>query len=226
VSSYGQFCPVAKASEIICQRWTPLVVRELMCGSRRFGEIQRGVPLMSPSLLSQRLRELGRAGVVRRADDGGYDLTEAGLEFHGIVRSLGEWGQRWARSDYGRDELDPGLLLWDMRRHLRPGGLGVERCVIEFRFPRQAPGRRRYWMVDNTDGVDVCLTDPGFPVDVVVSANLEALTKIWMGDASFAHELERRRVDIDGPSRLVQRIPDWLGQHPVLASIRPAARAG
>jgi DNA-binding HxlR family transcriptional regulator len=109
---------VAKASEVLCQRWTPLIVRELLCGSRRFNEIHRGVPLMSPTLLSQRLKELHRAGVVSRADDAGYELTEAGRELFGIVRALGEWGQRWARSDYSAKELDPGLLLWDMHRFL------------------------------------------------------------------------------------------------------------
>ncbi len=209
---------------MLCQRWTPLIVRELLCGSRRFNEIQRGVPLMSQSLLSQRLKELNRAGVVVRADDGGYELTEAGTELYGIVRALGEWGQRWARRSYQQNELDPGLLLWDMHRFLRPGGLGPGRCVVEFDFPRQPPRKRRYWLVSTPEDVDVCLVDPGFPVDVIVKADLAALTKVWMGDSSFVDELRRNRIEMKGPRLLLRRLPQWLGQHPVLASVMPARR--
>jgi DNA-binding HxlR family transcriptional regulator len=222
MGGYGQFCPVAKATEVLCQRWTPLIVRELLLGSRRFNEIHRGVPLMSPTLLSQRLRDLQRAGVVR-ADDG-YELTVAGRELAPIIAGLSEWGQRWVRSDYREDDLDPGLLLWDLRRYVQPNGLGVESCVIEFRFPAQPPGRRCYWFVIAKGDLDVCLVDPGQPVDVVLTAGLDALTKVWMGDATFGEEQRAGRIQLTGPTSLVGRVPKWLGQHPILAAIGPGDR--
>jgi len=221
VATYGQFCPVAKASDVFCQRWTPLIVRELLCGSRRFNEIQRGVPQVSPTLLSQRLKELERAGVIARASDG-YDLTEAGTELYGIVQALGEWGQRWARSDYSRDELDPGMLLWDVHRFVDPAGLRDDRTVVEFRFRREPPGRRHFWLVAEATDVDVCLVDPGYEVDLVVDAELAALTRIWMGDAVWAVEQDAGRVRVLGPAPLARRLPAWIGQHPVLASVPPA----
>ena len=221
VATYGQFCPVAKASDVFCQRWTPLIVRELLCGSRRFNEIQRGVPQVSPTLLSQRLKELERAGVVERRPDG-YDLTAAGMELYGIVQALGEWGQRWARSDYSRDELDPGLLLWDLHRFVDPSGLRDGRTVVEFRFRRESAGRRHYWLVAAEGEVDVCLVDPGYEVDLVVDAELAALTRIWMGDTTWSVEQAEGRVEVLGPSRLARALPSWIGQHPVLASVAPA----
>jgi DNA-binding HxlR family transcriptional regulator len=226
VGDYGQFCPVAKASEVLCQRWTPLIVRELLFGSRRFNEVQRGVPLMSPTLLSQRLKELNRAGVVDRTDRGDYELTEAGQELFGIIQSLGEWGQRWARSDYRAEELDAGLLLWDIHRHLRQVELPVERCVVQFDFPGEPSGKRRYWVVSGRDGADVCLVDPGFPVDVWVTASLRALTEVWMGDSTFVEEMRKGRIELEGPRRLVRCIPSWIGQHPALASVKPARPRG
>lgn len=221
VGTYGQFCPVARAADVFCQRWTPLIVRELLCGSRRFNEIQRGVPQVSPTLLSQRLKELERAGVVDRREDG-YDLTPAGLELYGVVQALGEWGQRWARSDYQADELDPGLLLWDMHRYLDPAQLRDGRTVVEFRFRAEPQGRRHYWLVADTGGIDVCLVDPGYEVDVFVEAELQALTRVWMGDTTWRHEQDTGRIDAVGPARLLRRLPGWIGQHPVLASVGPA----
>ena len=141
MQGYGQFCPVAKTAEIVCERWMPLVLRELMCGSTRFTEIQRGVPLISPSLLSKRLRQLAAVGVVKHTGQGrnsSYALTPAGWELYPLIEAMGVWGQRWARSDYGPDELDPTLLMWDMHRMLAAPGLAAERTVIEFRI-RPAP---------------------------------------------------------------------------------------
>ncbi|UUZ60647.1 winged helix-turn-helix transcriptional regulator [Nocardioides sp. B-3] len=135
--TYGQFCPVAKTSELLCERWMPLVLRELMCGSSRFSEIQRGVPLISPALLTKRLRQLTLAGVVERTANGRditYALTPAGWELYPIIEAMGVWGQRWARSSYGPDELDPSLLMWDIRRMLAPAGLAERPTVIEFRI--------------------------------------------------------------------------------------------
>jgi DNA-binding HxlR family transcriptional regulator len=221
VEGYGQFCPVSKAAEVICQRWTPLILRELLVGSTRFNEIRRGVPTCSPALLSKRLKDLERAGIVDR-EASSYHLTEAGQELLPIVLGLGEWGQRWVRTDYRTDELDPGLLLWDVRRNLQPGALGERPATIQFVFPTIPTKRRFYWLVIDAHDVDLCLTDPGRDVDVVVEADLRTLTEIWMGDAGFADALADGRIVLRGPTRMTRRIPAWFGQHPQFARVRPA----
>ncbi len=222
MGGYGQFCPVSKATEILCQRWTPLIVRELLVGSSRFNEIRRGVPTCSPALLSKRLKELEQAGVVVRSttDQGPvYSLTEAGIELFPLIQGLGVWGQRWARSDYGPEDLDPGLLLWDVRRFLAPGAFGERRVVIQMIFPSVPARRRYYWVVVDAAEVDLCLTDPGFEVDVVLDADLRSLTQVWMGDARFVDALAEGRIALSGPPDLTRRIPGWFGQHPILAGI-------
>jgi DNA-binding HxlR family transcriptional regulator len=223
VTSYGQFCPVSKAAEVLCQRWTPLILRELLVGSSRFNEIRRGVPTCSPALLSKRLKELELAGVVERgATDAGpcYTLTEAGRELYPLIEGLGVWGQRWARSDYGPDDLDPGLLLWDVRRFAARGAFGDRRVVIQLTFPTVSARRRYYWVVVDNNEVDLCLTDPGFEVDVAVDADLRTLTQVWMGDARFVDALADGRITLRGPRELTRRVPDWFGQHPILASVK------
>jgi DNA-binding HxlR family transcriptional regulator len=224
-ATYGQFCPVSKAAEVLCERWTPLIVRELLVGSSRFNEIRRGLPNCSTALLSQRLKSLERAGVIEHLDgEGGatYQLTPAGWELFPLIQGLGEWGQRWARSEYQEDDLDPGLLLWDVRRYLSPS-LARERVVVLFQFPTAPARRRRYWVVAEGDQVDLCLTDPGWPVDATIDADLRALTQVWMGDITFRSALRTSQITIDAPTALARRIPGWFGQHPVLAQV-PAAR--
>ena len=218
---YGSFCPVSKAAEVVCQRWTPLILRELLVGSSRFNEIRRGVPTCSPSLLSKRLKELEAAGVVEHDPKGAtYALTEAGTELLPLIQGLGEWGQRWARSEYHRDELDPEVLLWDVRRYLRPGGLGGDRrVVVQFEFPSLPPRKRFYWLVDDGREVDVCLTDPGMEVDVDISADLRALTRVWMGDERFEIAARQGLIRVRGPSRYSSKVPGWFGQHPFLSKV-------
>jgi DNA-binding HxlR family transcriptional regulator len=228
MAGYGQFCPVSKTSEVLCERWMPLIVRELLCGSRRFGEIQRGVPLISPTLLTKRLRQLETAGVVERiVGDGGpeYVPTEAGWDLYPIIEAMGTWGQRWARSRYTPDELDPSMLMWDMRRMLQPSGLAPPRTVVEFRFRGAPVGRSAYWLVVD-DTIDLCLVDPGQPVDLCVRADLRALTEVWMGDRTMGDAIAAGAIELHGPARLARRFPDWLGHHPVLGSIAPAAHRG
>ncbi len=222
--TFGQFCPVAKTSEIVCERWMTLVLRELMCGSRRFGEIQRGVPTISPALLSKRLKQLEAAGVITRTSTGhGFDheLTEAGWELYPIIEAMGVWGQRWARSSYGADELDPAFLMWDMRRMLQPQGLAARRTVVEFRFRRAPMGKSTYWLVVDA-GIDLCLVDPGHEVDLRVRADLRALTQVWMGDRTMRDALDRGDIELDGARTLVRRFPEWLGRHPVLGGVAAA----
>ncbi|MGH9087098.1 MAG: winged helix-turn-helix transcriptional regulator [Acidimicrobiales bacterium] len=225
MEGYGQFCPVSKAAEVICQRWTPLILRELLVGSTRFNEIRRGVPGCSPALLSKRLKDLERAGVVERgasARSATYRLSVAGRELLPVILGLGEWGHRWVRTDYRTEELDPGLLLWDVRRNLDPSGLGVQPVTIQFVFPSLPAKKRFYWMVVDGHDVDLCLTDPGRVVDVTVEADLRTVTQVWMGDARFADALADGSITLRGPSRLTRRIPSWFGQHPRFAQVRPA----
>ena len=178
MTGYSQFCPVSKAAEVLCQRWTPLIVREVLTGSSRFNEIRRGVPTCSPALLTKRLRELEAAGVIKRGADGTtYHPTEAGHELFPLIVGLGTWGQRWARSDDGPEDLDPGLLHWDVCRYLAPG-LDEVRVVVQLVFPSVPVKRRFYWVVVDTQEVDLCLADPGHAVDVVIEAELRSLTQV------------------------------------------------
>ncbi len=215
---YGQFCPVAKAAEIIAERWTPLVLRELVCGSHRFSHLHRGVPLMSRTLLAQRLAQLEDAGIVRSAArpkgrGREYFLTPAGEELRPLIERFGEWGQRWARSQVSADDLDPGLLMWDIHRRVNTDRLPDRRVVVRFDFravPKSARSPSRFWLILEPRDVDVCLKDPGFETDLVVDADLLALTKAWMGDVRLADAMHAGLVRVEGPSALVRAFPGWL----------------
>lgn len=204
--SYGQFCPVAQAAEILAERWTPLVVRELLAGSRRFNEIHRGVPLMSPSLLAQRLRTLEDAGLVQRrvAGDGAseYQVTEAGVELGPVIECLGNWGKRWARREVRQEEHDPGLLMWDLHRRLRVDQFPDRRTVIHFELTDVSSKRRFYWLVIENGAVDVCLKDPGFEVDLYVAGDLKTLTAVWVGDLTLDQAIRRDAIRLSGPRAL------------------------
>ncbi len=225
VAGYAQFCPVAKTAEVLCERWVPLILREVMCGSRRFSDIQRGIPGISPALLTKRLRHLQAAGVLDRSMDGqrsAYSPTAAGWELYPILEAMGVWGQRWARSSYTPDDLDPGFLMWDMRRMLQPAGLADRQTVMEFQFSAAPAGRSRYWLVVD-DTIDLCLVDPRRDVDLTVRCELRALTMVWMGDISMASAIRDRRIQLSGPRPLVHRFPNWLGKHPILGDVDPMA---
>jgi DNA-binding HxlR family transcriptional regulator len=218
MQGYGQFCPVAKAAEIVAERWTPLVLRELLSGSRRFSDLHRGVPLMSRTLLAARLERLEDAGIVRsvpRPQGRGreYHLTAAGEELRPLVECLGEWGQRWARAELERGDLDPGLLMWDIHRGVNLDALPPERVVVRFEF-RGVPTTRRWprywWLVLERREVDLCLKDPGYLVDIVVSTDLRALTRVWMGDVGLAETVRAGLIRLEGPRPLVRAFPTWL----------------
>lgn len=151
-----------------------------------------------------------------------YALTEAGWELHPLIEAMGVWGQRWVRSSYGPDELDPTFLMWDIRRMVAPAGLSPRQCVVEFAI-RGAPARRgHYWMVVDPDEVDLCLVDPGKDVDLKVDVDLKTLTEVWMGDKSMTEALDARRITLGGPAALAARFSRWLGHHPRLGSIARA----
>lgn len=230
MKGYGQFCPVAKASEILAERWTPLVLRELLAGSHRFNDLRRGVPLMSRSLLAKRLRELERAGVVERRPAAGgrrsheYFLTPAGEELRPIVDALGVWGQRWVMSELDEDDLDPALLMWDMRRNLIDAELPEERAVVRFDFVDVAGPYRRWWLLAEKGGGDVCLTDPGFAVDLAVSVPLRALTRFWIGQLDWRGLAAAEGFALDGPRWVQRALPRWL-QRSGFADVDPPRAA-
>ena len=227
---YGQFCPVSKAAEILNERWTILIVRELLCGSRRFNDLRRGVPLMSPSLLSHRLRDLQDYGVVERkcsgsARGGEYRLTPAGEELRSIVMSFGEWGQRWVRSRIREDDLDAGLLMWDMRRTIDAAAFPAGRTAVAFEFFDAPRAKRLWWLVVCDGEIDLCSDDPGFPVDLYVRCGLQTMTRIWMGDITLAEARRRDLIELQGGRGIIQAMPRWLTRSPFARVPRPPERA-
>ena len=214
MSGYGQYCPVAKAAEVFAERWVPLILRELLCGSTHFNDLHRGVPLMSRSLLSRRLRRLEQIGtVVRKRGPSGseYHLTEAGREFAPLVELLGKWGQRWYRTQYTSDELDVGLLMWDMRRAVRPSALPPGRTTVQFIFSEQPAGRRDWWLVSAAGEIDVCPKDPGFEISLYVRSDVRTMTQVWMGDMSASSAIRSGAIDLTGNRDLRHRFEQWLG---------------
>lgn len=223
-SSYHQFCPVAKAMELLDERWTLLIVRELVTGSQHFNELRRGVPRMSPALLSKRLAQLVRAGVVDRHDDGKnvrYVLTPAGRELRPVVEALGVWGTRWI-GELGEEDLDPHLLLWDMHRNIDHGTVPAGRTVVAFRFSDVPVKARDWWLVITPDDAEVCDADPGYPTAVTVTASLRRMTEIWRGDLGWPEALRSGAVTIQGPHALCRALPRWFTLSVFAPVSRPA----
>ncbi|CAN5374012.1 helix-turn-helix domain-containing protein [soil metagenome] len=219
--SYRQFCPVAMAAEVLCTRWTVVLLRELVAGSTRFNDLRRGVPRMSPALLAQRLRDLEQAGVVRRvasANESGvfeYRLTPAGRELESMVDAFGRWGQRWVTTELSLQHLDASLLMWDMRRSLDLDPMPKRRSVIQFLYPEQAVVNRAWWLiVEPGETVDLCSVDPGFEVDLYVSTDLRTMTSIWMGVDTVRAALATQRMLLTGDSALASDMQAWLGLSP------------
>jgi DNA-binding HxlR family transcriptional regulator len=223
MSSYGQFCPVAKAMEVLDERWTLLVVRELLAGSTHFNELRRGVPRMSPALLSKRLRTLERAGVVERQVDGPrvrYTLTESGRELLGVVQALGAWGVRWVHQ-LGEEDLDPHLLLWDVRRTVPVEEWPRARTVLTFRFADVPAPVGRWWLVVSDGEADVCDYDPGYAVSATVDTTLRAMTRLWRGDLTWDQALRSGAVEITGPASVRGAVPRWIGRSTLSEVPRP-----
>jgi DNA-binding HxlR family transcriptional regulator len=223
MSIYRQFCPVAKAAEIFAERWTPLILRELLMGSHRFSEIEAGVPRISKSLLTQRLRFLERAGLVERRPSANghvaeYHLTQAGQELYDVVEQLGIWGQRWANLEIGPDDIDPNLLMWDMRRRIHREQLPERRVVVQFDFTGSREGR--YWLILERHDVSVCLDEPGYDPDLFVTADTLAFHQIRMGVLRFAQALRLEHLRIFGSRVLAHAFPSWLALN-MFAHIEP-----
>lgn len=222
---YGQYCPVARAAEILADRWTVLIIRELLADISHFNELERGLPHMSRTLLAERLRRLQQAGVLeRRGASRGkpteYRLTSAGRELQVIIDQFGEWGARWAFGDPRPNELDPIVLLWWMRRRVRIEAIGRRRVVIQFDFtggPRQS-----YWLLIEPADVSVCLKNPRFDIDVIVSADILAFYRVWLGRESWSEALHRGHVRLDATPADIRVFGKWFTWSPMADRVRTA----
>ena len=225
---YGQFCTVARGAEVLGELWTPLVVRELLCGSRRFNEIRRGVPRMSQTLLTKRLRKLEELGIVERAKREGaweYHLTQAGEELRPLVVGLGHWGARWIGSRLKQDQLDAGFLMWDIRRFARIDEFpNNRRTVIHFCFTDAISRERLWWLVVEGGTSDLCRDDPGHEVDVIVESTVRALTEIWTGDSVPTEQIAAGQLKVSGAGQTGERLWRWIGRSMFADSRRNPAR--
>ncbi|MBD2232926.1 winged helix-turn-helix transcriptional regulator [Phormidium tenue] len=218
---YGQYCPISRAAEIICERWTPLILRELMSGSHHFNEISYGVPLMSRALLIKRLKELELAGIITRQEKATgqgsvYLLTPAGEALKPLIDQMGVWATHWTRDRLSPDQLDDRLLMWAMRRGVNLDAFPSVKVVLQFDLRGLTKGKqkeRSYWMVVESARVDVCFQDPGFGVDVVIAADLSTFTHVVMGYERLDQALKTGSIAFDGPSEYVQQLPTWLYLH-------------
>lgn len=210
--------------ELLDERWTLLIVRELVTGSEHFNDLRRGLPRMSPALLSRRLRQLTRAGVVARLSDGGqvrYVLTPAGQELRPVVEALGAWGTRWI-GEIGDEDLDPRLLMWDIHRNINRPAVPEGRTVVHFRFPGTPASARHWWLVITADDVDVCDADPGYPVTVTLTVSLRRMTEIWRGDLAWSEAVRSGELDVQGPRELRRAASEWFTLSPFASVPRPA----
>ncbi|WP_082583383.1 winged helix-turn-helix transcriptional regulator [Mesorhizobium sp. Root695] len=215
-NGYGQYCPLSMAAEILCTRWTVLILRQLLEGASGFNEIRRGVPLVSRTLLAQRLREFEAFGLVSRGSEGpgkpaAYRLTEAGKALGEVVRAIAVWGQEWIDVEPSLADVDTDFLMWDIRRHVRRLSSLPDRFVVRFHFPDAPEGKRLHWLVFERGEVDLCYVDPGFEIDVQVEAALKTMVRIWIGSQGLSGALASGDIQIDGPRKYTSNAADWLG---------------
>ncbi|MEA2628315.1 MAG: hypothetical protein QOJ10_775 [Chloroflexota bacterium] len=221
MAGYGQFCPVARAAEIFAERWTPLILRDISAGRHNFSEIQKGLHRISPSMLGQRLRSLERVGVIEtRPNPAGrgstYHLTKAGVQLAELVGPLGVWGQEWL--DIQPEHLDSDFLMWQVLKHLHADDMPPQRRVARFEFRGE---KKRYWLVLRRDDPDVCYSDPGFGDDLVIRTDLEAITRVYLGQLRFADARRSGLLDIEGPRALAVGVERWFP----ISGFAPHARA-
>jgi len=226
MKGYGQFCPVAKAAEVFCERWTPLVLRDLALGASRFSDLQRGVPLASPSLLSHRLKQLEKEGIVeRRKSVSGrswtYHLTRAGEDLTPIVISLGVWGQKWSRRELTRHEINLGLLVWALERGAKPDAFGPERTVVQLTFTDQIEKKRYWWFLNEAGHCELCLKKPDHDIDLFLEASLRDMIYVWRGDLLLRRALDTGRLRAHGTVKAQRALSRWLAISP-LAHVQSA----
>ncbi len=220
MKSYGQFCPIAKAAELFCERWTPLIVRNLAVGACRFSDLHRGVPLMSPTLLSQRLKQLEAEGIVERrpaANGRGstYHLTEPGLEFVPMIELLGVWGRRWTRRELEDGEIDLGLLIWGLEWSVDGAAFGPERTTIRLELTDQPAGKSAWWFVNENGAAELCIDDPGHEIDLYLTTTLPDIIHLYRGDISLRQAIDDDRLDVHGPARLRRHLAAWFNFSPL-----------
>jgi DNA-binding HxlR family transcriptional regulator len=218
---YGQYCPITRAVEVLGERWSILIVRDMLLGSTRFNELSRGNPGLSRTLLSKRLRQLERAGIVRHVGDE-YLLTEAGQDLRPVVLGFGEWGARWQFDDPRDTELDPELLMWWVHTRLDFSHLPGERCVLEFRFRDRTD---RFWILNDIQGASICKFDPGFGIDATIEGDLATLYQVWLGKFPLRDAIRDGRVGILGPPSVVKRVPNVLQLSPMAPAVAAAEAA-
>jgi DNA-binding HxlR family transcriptional regulator len=218
---YNQFCPVAMAAEILGTRWTLVLLRELVAGSTRFNDLRRGVPRMSPALLSKRLKDLEGAGVITRTrvpsdpDIFQYQLTEAGHDLHAVVAAVGAWGHKWIKTKSSLANLDANLLMWDMRRNINPKPMPRRRTTVQIIFTDLPKEERNWWLIVHpAEGTDLCSVNPGFDVDLYLSTDLRTMTEIWMGYTPLIQTKAEGRLLITGSRQLEADITKWLKLSP------------
>jgi len=218
MKAYGQFCPFAQATQLLCELCTLIIVRLLIAGITVFSDLQKGVPLMSLTFLSTRLKQLVEAKVVTRTGHKGgnvYELTTAGLELRPVVELLGAWGHRWARSNLNKEDLDAGLLMWDMRRSVDPSIFPKHRVVVQFEYPDAPKGAQDWWLVSENGEIDLCLNDHGYDVDIVIQCSLRTMTDIWICQQHFRDAVKKGDIKVMGDPKLTKKLQDWLRSSPL-----------
>jgi DNA-binding HxlR family transcriptional regulator len=211
---------MVRAVEVLGDRWTLLIARDMLIGATRFNELARGLPGLSRALLSQRLRQLQNAGLVIRTDDG-YALTRAGADLAPLVFGLADWGARHAFGDPRPEELDPEVLMWWMHGRIDTDAL-AKRAVIQVEVVDR---RRKYWMVLEPGDASICYTDPGFEIDAVLAADLSALYRMWLGEIELLDAVRAGAIALTGARWIVRGLPEWLRLSPTADLVR-AARSG
>jgi len=217
VNKYGQYCPTARAVEILGDRWTLLIVRDLLFGAQHFNELERGLPGIPKALLTKRLRRLQRVGAIVRESESGsrktrYQLTPAGWELYPVIESLTRWGAKWAFSKPEPHELNPVLLLWWMRDLTKREELPKQRVVVEFNFRETRP--KRFWLVLDPVDVSVCVKHPGFDIDMLIQADLGALYEVLFGRITIERAISEERLEIDSTPAFIRAFPKWFALSP------------
>lgn len=213
MKSFGQFCPLAQASQLLCERWTLLLIREFIAGSTRFSELQKGVPLMSPTLLSKRLKQLCETGVITKSGAGSkttYALTKAGRELTPVIQLLGAWGHRWVQTSLVVQDLDASLLMWDMRRTVSCDEFPARRVIVHFEYPDASKGATDWWLVSENGEVDLCLTEPSGEIDIVIRSELATMTAVWTCQTTFRKAVQSGEILVYGDPKLVKKLQTWL----------------
>lgn len=230
MSKYGQYCPVAQALELLGDRWTLLIVRDMLTGTSHFNDLKRGLPGISRALLSKRLRHLQDIGVVEKYfNDSGrrtteYHLTQAGSALHDVINSLLMWGVTWAFDDPSEEQLDPLLLMWWMHNRVNHDQLPDERVVIQFNF--HGAKTETYWLVLTVSDVTICMTDPGYEINLIISADLATFFKLWLGRITYNEAITDYNVSVDGIPQFIRAFPTWFAWSLAAPAVHAARKMG